>query len=240
MATLTIVATGFDTPQYSIDGGVTYHPTGVFSNIPSGLYNIVIKDAQDKTYSTVAATIEAPLQVGTQFLGEILSAIITELQYLFADLGATVLFESNFSEGNVPTYTYPCIILDLNSIESAGQLIGGWEQIEMDLQMIVVNYMTNANNSDDSGAAMSNIDVCDKVRRHFNGSAYFSDAYKAIRQKYSFRTTFSGIGKASTPIEIDGITTSYGIKFECVAYDNTNASVKYSTQTLQQVIVTVA
>lgn len=42
--TITISASGTGTLEYSIDGGTTFTTSGVFSNLPSGTYNVVVRD----------------------------------------------------------------------------------------------------------------------------------------------------------------------------------------------------
>jgi large repetitive protein len=61
--TITIVASG-GTPalEYSINGGVTYFPSGVFAGLTNGTYNVVVRDANGCTVSTTTVVaLDSPL-----------------------------------------------------------------------------------------------------------------------------------------------------------------------------------
>lgn len=63
--TITIVASGGSPGlEYSINGGVTYFPTGDFTGLANGTYNVVVRDANGCTVSTTTiVALDSPLVI---------------------------------------------------------------------------------------------------------------------------------------------------------------------------------
>jgi Secretion system C-terminal sorting domain/SprB repeat len=63
---LNIIATGGTTPYlYSIDGGITFQSSSVFSNLSAGTYSVLVKDAVNCSATTTATITEpTPLTIG--------------------------------------------------------------------------------------------------------------------------------------------------------------------------------
>ena len=65
---LTISASGaVPNYQFSIDGGVTFQPSGTFNNLPQGSYTITIKDANNCEV-TIIATVNEPAIVVASYV----------------------------------------------------------------------------------------------------------------------------------------------------------------------------
>jgi guanyl-specific ribonuclease Sa len=91
---ITVNATGGQAPYtYSIDNGVTFVSSTIFTNLVPGIYNITVKDASNCTSSMVATVVEpVPLSV---------TAVLTKPIDCLSNATATVI-----ATGGTAPYTY--------------------------------------------------------------------------------------------------------------------------------------
>jgi len=134
---ITVTATGgTGTLQYSKDNGSTFQAGNIFSSLPAGSYNIVVKDANGCTSSATAITLTAPSAVTigsatkTSYNGADLSCATSsdgKITVTASGGSGTLTYSkdngSTFQAGNVlsslPAGSYNIVVKDANNCTSA-------------------------------------------------------------------------------------------------------------------------
>jgi len=105
-------AGGISPYTYSIDGGVTFNPSGIFNNLPSGTYTVVVQDANGCTATAVVSLTQPPAMNITSMpvaacFGQTNGAIcvvvsggVIPYNYFWAPGGFSTACISNLAPGN--------------------------------------------------------------------------------------------------------------------------------------------
>jgi len=126
--TLTVSAIGGTTPyQYSLDNGITYVATDVFSNVVSGTYTIVVRDAHNCTFSLTAtvtpvsyptpiAVVSKPTCNGDNNGSITVTTIGGQAPYQYSSNGST--FQTSNTINNLYAGVHTIQVIDFNSCTS--------------------------------------------------------------------------------------------------------------------------
>ena len=101
---------GTPTYQYSINGGVTYFPSGTFASLAAGSYTIIVRDGNNCTVAQAVVITQPPA---------ITSSITTQTNV--ACFGATTGSVTIAAAGGTPTYMYT---LNTGTPQSSGTFTG--------------------------------------------------------------------------------------------------------------------
>lgn len=168
---------------------------------------------------------------------QILEATCGELQELFIDTpGATVLRDTQFDAGEIPSHDLPLIIVGLGDSPDMAQLSGGVTQATWN--WVVREYFidSNAELSPDQAFSTGDYSLIEKVINHFNFQTWLTQAFTDVSNTYSFKLTFQDVTKAPALQKKDGgIIPGYQISFSSIALDTRTAFTTYSGPTLQKV-----
>lgn len=100
--------------------------------------------------------------------GEILDAVLNEIQALLEGTGAMVMLKTNFKPGKAPDNTGNFVLLGLPDAEETFQYPGGLTRVDWQWALNSYNYEPDAMHDDKSGYSTSLLNFIDTVRRHFS------------------------------------------------------------------------
>jgi len=157
-------------------------------------------------------------------LGDIVHAIVEECKYLFLDMNATVILDTQLDSEKV--YDMPLCIIEIGDDSESGRLPGnGITRFDLNFSLSVYNYEPNAYNDSDNGYATSLLDITDTVRNYFENEKWTTQEMVNLTSSYGFRLTFQGSNKAQDLVNDDNIVMGRTINFNSIAFDqNTNSS----------------
>ncbi|CAG5083344.1 T9SS type B sorting domain-containing protein [Parvicella tangerina] len=131
--TITISASGSGTLNYSINGGSTFVSSGVFTNLSSGTYNIVVRDGNGCVTNGSTINISEPSVIS--FTTNITDATcgVNDGEIIITAAGGTGSYQysidggSNFQTGNtfsgIGTGTYSVIVEDANGCQQTSTAV---------------------------------------------------------------------------------------------------------------------
>lgn len=163
-------------------------------------------------------------------------AIIDEVNaYKTADttgmyLGSTVMIDTDFNIGKIPSYTLPLIILEIDDAPNSVQLVGGATQMEWNWYLTVYAFEPDPYVASSYGTGL--MKIIDDLRQHFTGVNFLAQSFIDIQDNFSFTFVLSGVTKAQEIEKDNKIVIGRKIQFESVAFDNLTQPVTESTSEL--------
>ena len=166
-------------------------------------------------------------------------AIIDEVNaYKAADttgmyLGATVMIDTDFNIHNVPSYTLPLIILEIDDAPNSVQLVGGATQMEWNWYLTIYAFEPDPYAASSYGTGL--LQIIDDLRQHFNGVNFLAQSFIDIQNNFSFTFVLNGVIKAQEIEKDNKIVIGRKIQFESVAFDSKTQPVTDSTNALSTI-----
>jgi len=154
----------------------------------------------------------------------IISALMSELKYLFLDRNGTVILETHLK--NDISYNMPLVILKISNASNSARLLGnGLTRFEPDIIFRIHNYEPNVYNEDDGGYSVTLVDIIDIVRVHFENEVWKTQEMVDLTTNFGFRMTFDGGPDEDEPIESgQKLTMGFRINFSTISLDSETAS----------------
>lgn len=168
-------------------------------------------------------------------IGEIIDAVIKEIQALFDDTNSTVALKTGFNTDNLVAYKMPLLLLDIPDGTETGMYHGGVTHADWLFALNSYSYEPDAYGDDLSGFSTSLLNITDEIRRHFSFEVWKTQAMYDIRNNYGFRYTLSGLLPADALVGPQGLIMGYKIVFDSIAIDMTTAAVQPSESVLEHV-----
>lgn len=133
-------------------------------------------------------------------------------------LGATVIFHTDFDFNNVPSYTMPLIIIEVNDAPESGQFIGGVQHIDWIINLNVYNFEPSPT-EDDSNFSTGLLIVMDKIRNHFLNEMPLAQSFIDMIDNYGFNYVLSGIQEAPELEKDNVLLMGKRIGFDSIGID---------------------
>jgi hypothetical protein len=153
----------------------------------------------------------------------IVSALMSELKYLFLDREATIVLDTMLKDDM--SYHFPLCVLEIPEAGESARLLGnGMTRLDYNFALRVYNYEPNAYNEDDEGYGVTLLDIIDIVRVHFENEVWKTQEMVNLTTNYGFRLTFGGIEKVEPLQDEEKMIMGYRLTFNTIALDSETAS----------------